>query len=75
MPTVATRAEGSTMNASVEVWAIRYIEKYQFALVPIPPGHKAPLHQGWNQQGGYITDPREAGQQWSRAPRHGETAR
>jgi hypothetical protein len=57
--------------SSAKDWAIRYIEKYHLALVPIPPGHKAPLHQGWNHPGGYFTDIGEARRQWSDLPDHG----
>jgi putative DNA primase/helicase len=52
-------------------WAVRYIEKYQLALVNIPPGHKAPLNQGWSQPGGYITDAGEARRRWGELPDHG----
>ncbi|MGH8479123.1 MAG: bifunctional DNA primase/polymerase, partial [Gammaproteobacteria bacterium] len=59
------------MSASTADWAARYIEKYRHALVQIPPGHKAPLHQGWNQLGGYVTDAGEARQRWDQLPDHG----
>jgi len=52
-------------------WAARYIEMYSLALVPIPPGHKAPLHAGWNQPGGYVMDAGEARQRWGDLPNHG----
>ena len=52
-------------------WASRYIERYRLALVDIPVGHKAPLHQGWNKPGGYITDPEVARQHWASLPDHG----
>jgi hypothetical protein len=69
---VAVAARAAPRSASHAVaWAIRYIEKYQLALAPIPPGHKAPLYQGWNQPGGYVTDPGEARQRWSELPDHG----
>jgi putative DNA primase/helicase len=59
------------MSASTATWAIRYIEKYGLALVQIPPGHKAPLHSGWNKPGGFVTDPAEARQRWDELPEHG----
>jgi len=59
------------MSASNVTWAVRYIEKYGLALVPIPPGHKAPRHPGWNQPGGYVTDAGEARQRWGDLPDHG----
>ena len=52
-------------------WAVRYIEKYRLALVQIPPGHKSPLHDGWNRPGGFVTDASEARQRWSDLPDHG----
>ena len=57
--------------SAVADWAVRYIQQYRLALVPIPPGHKAPLHPGWNQRGGYATDAGEARQKWSELPDHG----
>ena len=60
---VAAEAPGWGMT-SVGQWAVRYMEKYGLALVPIPPGHKAPLHQGWNQPGGYVTDVEDLSERW-----------
>jgi putative DNA primase/helicase len=57
--------------SAVEEWASRYIAKYRLALVPIPPGHKAPLHPAWNQRGGYVTDIGEAQQRWGELSDHG----
>jgi putative DNA primase/helicase len=57
--------------SAAEQWAIRYIQQYGLALVPIPPRHKAPLHQGWNQEGGYVMDAGEARQRWRDLPDHG----
>ena len=37
-----------------------------FALVVIPPGEKGPKRHGWNQPGGYITDPEQARRHWQR---------
>lgn len=41
-------------------WAARYIAKFGVAVVCIPPGKKFPLGDGWNQPGGYFTDPAQA---------------
>jgi putative DNA primase/helicase len=57
--------------SAVEEWASRYISKYGLALVPIPPGHKAPLDPAWNQRGGYVTDIGEAQQGWGELRDHG----
>jgi hypothetical protein len=57
--------------SSVEQWAIRYIQRYGLALVPIPPGHKAPLYQGWNQPGGYVTDVCDVSERWDGIHDHG----
>lgn len=59
------------MTSSTIDWAVRYIENYHLALVQIPPGHKAPLHHGWNKPGGYVTDAGEARQRWGQLPEHG----
>ena len=59
------------MSGSTADWAVRYIEKYGLALVQIPPGRKAPLHEGWNRPGGYVTDPAEAQQRWVDWPNDG----
>ncbi|MGH9892444.1 MAG: bifunctional DNA primase/polymerase, partial [bacterium] len=68
---MAAAALAAVMNSSTADWAVRYISKYALALVPIPPGHKAPLHQSWNQRGGYVTDAGEARQRWDQLPDHG----
>jgi putative DNA primase/helicase len=68
---VAAEAGGPPMSRSTADWASRYISKYGLALVPIPPGHKAPLHQGWTQRGGYVTDIGEAQQRWGDLLDHG----
>lgn len=52
------------MSRSTADWAVRYIEKYQLALVPIPPGHKASMYHGWNQSGGYVTDVCDVSERW-----------
>lgn len=59
------------MIASTADWAARYIEKYHLALVEIPPGHKAPLHPGWNKPGGYVMDAGEARRRWGELLDHG----
>ncbi|MGV6473488.1 bifunctional DNA primase/polymerase [Azotobacter vinelandii] len=41
-----------------------------FALVLIEPRQKAPRDMGWNQPGGYYTDPEEAAAVWQRHPQH-----
>lgn len=53
------------------LWAARYAGRYDLAIVDIPRGYKAPLHSGWNQPGGYITDPGAAHQHWTKNPDHG----
>lgn len=51
-------------------WAAGYITKLGLALVPIEPGEKFPKGEGWNQPGGYITDPAQARAFWHQHPRH-----
>jgi putative DNA primase/helicase len=59
------------VSSSIATCVSKYIETYGLALVEIPPGHKAPLHSGWNQPGGYVTDAEEARQRWDKLPNHG----
>ncbi len=54
----------------IAVWARRYIETFNLALVPIDPGQKAPKGNGWNKPGGYITDAVQAEAFWSKNPKH-----
>ena len=57
--------------SAVEEWAVRYIEKYQLALVPIPPGSKGQVYQGWNQPGGYVQDVCDVAERWDGIHGHG----
>jgi len=57
-------------NAPLAVWARHYIETLNLALVPIEPGEKGPKGQGWNQPGGYYTDPAAAEAFWKKHPNH-----
>lgn len=52
-------------------WARFYTERMHLALVPIEPGTKGPKKPGWNQPGGYITDPVEAERFWRSHPQMG----
>ncbi|MCQ9422705.1 bifunctional DNA primase/polymerase [Pseudomonas sp. LJDD11] len=54
--------------APISSFARYYIETLGMALVPIPPGEKGPKGQGWNQPGGYITDPVTAETFWHENP-------
>lgn len=54
----------------IAVWARRYIEQFNLALVPISPGEKGPKGHGWNQPGGYFTDPAKAEAFWTANPTH-----
>jgi putative DNA primase/helicase len=56
--------------SSTAVWARRYIETFNLALVAIEPGEKAPKGMGWNQPGGYFTDPAKAEAFWNSHPGH-----
>lgn len=49
-------------------YARKYIERYGVALVRIEPGRKFPLHDRWNEPGGYFTDPAEAEDFYARHP-------
>lgn len=60
----------SKRDTPTSVWARRYIERFGLALVSIEPGEKVPKGMGWNQPGGYFTDPAAAEQHWARLPRH-----
>jgi putative DNA primase/helicase len=55
-PAADSGATEAVMSSSTADWAVRYIGNHHLALVEIPLGHKAPVHQGWNQPGGYVTD-------------------
>jgi hypothetical protein len=59
------------MNAPTATWAEAYVSKLRLALVPIPPGRKAPLGERWNKPGGYIADVEEAHRRWEGLPDHG----
>ncbi|WP_433884899.1 bifunctional DNA primase/polymerase [Pseudomonas vranovensis] len=54
----------------IAVWARRYIETFNFALVPIEPGEKGPKGKGWNQPGGYFVDAEAAEAFWQKNPSH-----
>jgi putative DNA primase/helicase len=56
-------AERKLMTSHFD-YARRYIERFGMALVPIPPGHKAPLHTGWNRPGGFVETVEDAAQVW-----------
>lgn len=65
-------AEPDTGNQSSEdlvSWIDRYTELYRMALVEIPPGHKGPLREGWNEA--YVTDAGAAQKHWAKLPKHG----
>ena len=49
-------------------WAKRYVELFNFALVPIEPGQKAPKGNAWNQPGGYFIDAEQATTFWRSQP-------
>lgn len=51
-------------------WAHRYVSKLGAALVPIPPGEKAPKTPGWQKPGGQYTDPQQAAGFWEQHPTH-----
>ncbi len=55
---------------AIATWAKRYINTFDFALVSIEPGEKAPKGMGWNKPGGYITDAATAEAFWQRNPNH-----
>ena len=56
-------------SAPLSEWAEAYINHYGLALVPIPPGEKAPKGEGWNQPGGYFTDAEQARAFWQKRPK------
>lgn len=56
-------------DAPLSEWAEAYINHYGLALVPIPPGEKAPKGEGWNQPGGYFTDAEQARAFWQKRPK------
>lgn len=58
------------MADPTSLWAKRYIERFNLALVPIDPGEKAPKGKGWNQPGGYFTDAEAAEAFWQKNCRH-----
>jgi putative DNA primase/helicase len=60
----------SDRPAPISAWARRYTETFNLALVPIDPGEKAPKGMGWNQPGGYFTDPDKADIFWRANPNH-----
>ena len=47
-------------SVPTSVWAQRYIDTFNLALVPIEPGEKAPKGIGWNKPGGYIIEAAQA---------------
>lgn len=47
-----------------------YTEKLGLALVLIEPRKKGPTGKGWNQPGGYYTDPAQAEALWQAHPEH-----
>lgn len=51
-------------------WAKRYVDVLGLAVVPIPPGLKAPKDNAWNQPGGYFTDAAAAAAFWLEHPQH-----
>ncbi|MCM2317898.1 MAG: bifunctional DNA primase/polymerase [Pseudomonas sp.] len=51
-------------------WAKRYVDVLGLAVVPIPPGLKAPKDNAWNQPGGYFTDAVAAAAFWVEHPQH-----
>lgn len=56
-------------QVSSAIWARRYIENFNLALVPIPEGEKGPTGRGWNKPGGYITDAAKAEAHWTKHPK------
>lgn len=52
-------------------WARFYTEKLGLALVPIMPGTKAPMGEGWNEPGGYYDNPEKAAHFWEEHPGYG----
>lgn len=54
--------------SSISSFARYYVESLGMALVPISPGEKGPKGQGWNQPGGYFTDPMTAETFWQENP-------
>lgn len=58
----------SGMDFSTAEAAADYCRR-DFAVVPIPPGKKGPVSKGWNQPGGYFTDPEDARQYWRNHPK------
>jgi putative DNA primase/helicase len=55
--------------SSISDFARYYVETLNMALVPISPGEKGPKGQGWNQPGGYFTDPAGAEKFWRENPK------
>lgn len=56
--------------SSTAVWARRYIETFNLALVSIEPGEKVPQGLGWNKPGGYMTSADAADIFWQANPLH-----
>lgn len=49
-------------------WAHRYVSTLGAALVPIPPGSKAPKKPGWQKPGGQFQEPEQAAEFWRQHP-------
>lgn len=55
-------------DASRAAWASAYVRDFGLALVPIPPGSKAPKGAAWNKHP--VRDPERAERRWKGNPRH-----
>jgi len=59
------------VSAALCDWAVRYIERFDFALVPLPHATKAPAHEGWNRDENLIKTAARAWQHWLAHPHDG----
>src|SRR5438045_3505624 len=59
------------MTVALCDWGVRYIERFNFALVPLRRGTKAPVHERWNRDENLIKTAARARQHWRTHPHDG----